>query len=50
MSLSKDVEDAKGQVTKMLDLRWIGHKLCSIICVMSWIDGPRCKQIGNKRT
>ncbi len=51
---SRYVEDPKGQVTKMLDLRWIGHILCSIICVGSWMDGPRCrqrcKQIGNKRT
>ncbi len=45
---SKYVEDPK--VTKMLDLRWIVHILCSIICAVSWMDGPRCKRIGNKRT
>jgi hypothetical protein len=25
-------------------IEWIGHRLCSIICVMSWIDGQRCKR------
>jgi hypothetical protein len=34
-------------------IEWIGHRLCSIICAMSWIDGQRCKRrcnwMGNKK-